>query len=83
MAVAVVIVAIVVSATVWAIVGPRSGTGQSGDTCVSVTMASSMGGGVEQACGEAARDWCRAAYAERGSHAQLVQTGCREAGILS
>jgi hypothetical protein len=73
---------IAVGATIWAIAG-RSSTGdRSGETCVTVTMASSMGGGVEHACGAAARDWCRAAYAQHDTHAQAVQVQCRVAGIL-
>ncbi|OYN82363.1 hypothetical protein CG716_03670 [Mycolicibacterium sphagni] len=50
-------------------------------TCVTVALASSMGGGVEHQCGDAAREWCRQAYAQHDAHAQAVQTQCRAAGI--
>jgi len=49
---------------------------------VNVTSASTMGGGLEHACGKAALDWCRAAYARHDTHAEAVQTQCRVAGIL-
>jgi hypothetical protein len=49
---------------------------------VTVTMASTMGGGVEHACGSAARDWCHAAYAQHDTHAEAVQAQCRVAGFL-
>jgi hypothetical protein len=79
---AIFVVAIAVGATVWEATGQSSSPVRSGDICVTVTMASSMGGGVEHACGAAARDWCRAAYVQHGTHAEAVQAGCRVAGIL-
>jgi hypothetical protein len=81
-AVAVLTGMIAIGATAWAIVEPGSGSGQSDDICVSVTMASSMGGGIEHACGQAARDWCHAAYVQQDAHAHAVQVQCRAAGIL-
>jgi hypothetical protein len=79
---AVVIVAIAVGAAVWAAAGQSSSRDRSDQICVTVTMASTMGGGVEHACGAAARDWCHAAYVKRDAHAQAVQAQCRVAGIL-
>jgi hypothetical protein len=79
---AIFVVATAVGATVWAMADGASRSDRSGEICVTVTMASSMGGGVEHACGAAARDWCRAAYVEHGAHAEAVQAGCRVAGIL-
>jgi hypothetical protein len=73
---------IAIGVAVWAIVTSRSDSVHSVDTCVTVAMASSMGGGVEHACGKAAHDWCHAAYAHRDVHAQAVQVQCRNAGIL-
>jgi hypothetical protein len=72
--------AVIVGATVWALLAHSSKS--DGDTCVTVASASSMGGGLERACGQAARDWCHASYAQRDIHAEAVQAQCRAAGIL-
>jgi hypothetical protein len=79
---AIFVVAIALGATVWEATSQSSNPVRSGEICVTVTMASSMGGGVEHACGAAARDWCRAAYVQHGAHAEAVQARCRAAGIL-
>jgi hypothetical protein len=80
---AVVLVGVIaLGAAVWAIVTKSSDSAQSVDKCVTVALASSMGGGVEHACGKAAHDWCLAADAHRDAHAQAVQVQCRSAGIL-
>jgi hypothetical protein len=79
---AIFVVAIAVGATVWEATDQSSSAVRSGQTCVTVTMASSMGGGVEHACGAAALDWCRAAYVQHDAHAEAVQAQCRVAGIL-
>jgi hypothetical protein len=79
---AIFVVAIAVGAAVWEATGQSSSPVRSGESCVTVTMASSMGGGVEHACGAAARDWCRAAYVQHDAHAEAVQAQCRVAGIL-
>jgi hypothetical protein len=55
---------------------------RSGDGCVNVTFASSTGGAIQHACGTAARDLCRAGYAQHNAHAEAVQAQCRVAGIL-
>jgi predicted metal-binding membrane protein len=81
-AAAVLVAVIAVGATVWAVIDGGSDSGQSGDKCVTVAMASSMGGAVEHACGKTAHDWCMAAYAQHDVHAQAVQVQCRGAGIL-
>jgi hypothetical protein len=73
---------IAVGATVWAMAGDSASSVRSGESCVTVSMASSMGGGVEHACGAAARDWCRAASVQHDAHAEAVQAQCRVAGIL-
>lgn len=73
---------IAVGAAVWAITGYSSSDGRSGDGCVNVSFASSMGGAIEHACGAAAHDWCRAASVQRDAHAEAVQAQCRVAGIL-
>jgi hypothetical protein len=78
---AIVVCAIAGGAAAWALIGASS-PGQSDDRCVTVTMASTMGGGVEHACGSAARDWCQAASAQHDRHAEAVQTQCRVAGFL-
>ena len=71
---------IVIAAAVWVVIDSRSAN--SGDKCVTIGVASSMGGNVEHACGKAAQDWCAAADAQHDVHAQAVQAGCRAAGIL-
>jgi hypothetical protein len=73
---------IAVGATIWAMVGNASSSVRSGESCVTVSLASSMGGGVEHACGAAAREWCRAADVQHDAHAEAVQAQCRVAGIL-
>jgi hypothetical protein len=82
--IAVVILGAVIAAgaIAWVVFVDQSSSRQAGEVCVSVPMASSTGGGLERACGDAARTWCRAAYAQSDPHAQSVQAGCRAAGIL-
>jgi hypothetical protein len=79
---AIFVVAIAVGATVWEATDQSSSAVRSGQICVTVTMASSMGGGVEHACGAAAREWCRAADVRHDAHAEAVQAQCRVEGIL-
>lgn len=81
-AVVVMVAVLTIGATIWTIVSNRSNSLPTVETCVTVAMASSMGGGVEHACGKAAHDWCLAAYAQRDMHAQAVQLQCRRAGIV-
>jgi hypothetical protein len=81
-AVGVVVGVIAAGSTAWVMTGHSSTYDRSGDGCVNVTIASSMGGALEHACGTAARDWCRAAYAQHDAHAEAVQAQCRVAGIL-
>jgi hypothetical protein len=78
----VVVGAIAAGTAVSVMTGESSGHDHVGDTCVTVSLASSMGGAAEHACGAAARDWCRAAYGQHDAHATAVQVRCREAGIL-
>jgi hypothetical protein len=81
-AAAVLVGVIALVAAVWAIITNNADSGQPGEKCVTVAVASSMGGGVEHACGSAAHDWCAAAYAKPDVHARAVQVQCRDAGIL-
>jgi len=53
---------IAAGATAWAMTSHSSTYDRSRDGCVNVSMASSMGGALEHACGLAAHDWCRAVY---------------------
>lgn len=69
-------------AVAWALAGHSSTYDRSGDGCVTVTFPSTMGGGLEHACGAAAQEWCRAADARHDAHATAVQTQCRVARIL-
>jgi hypothetical protein len=73
---------IAAGALTWALTGHSSTFDRSGDGCVTVTFPSTMGGGLEQACGAAAHEWCRAADAQHNPHAAVVQAQCRVAGIL-
>ena len=66
----------------WVMTDHSSPYERSGDGCVNVMFASSMGGALQHACGTAARDWCRAVYAQHDAHAEAVQAQCRVAGIL-
>jgi hypothetical protein len=81
-AAAILVAVIAAAATAWVVFVDQSSSRHAGDVCVSVTMVSSTGGGLERACGGAARTWCRAAYAQSDPHAQSVQARCRAAGIL-
>jgi hypothetical protein len=81
-AVGVIVGVIAAGSTAWVMTGHSSTYDRSGDGCVNVTIASSMGGALEHACGTAARDWCRAVYAQHDAHAEAVQAQCRVAGIL-
>jgi hypothetical protein len=81
-AVGVVAAVIAAAAAVWALTEHSSPYDRSRDGCVNVTIASSMGGGIEHACGTAAQDWCRAVATRHDAHAEAVQTECRKAGIL-
>jgi len=82
MVIGVVVGVVAAGAIAWAIIGHSSAHDRSGDGCVDVAIASSMGGGVEHTCGAAARDWCRAVYTRHDTHAEAVQAQCRVAGIL-
>jgi hypothetical protein len=84
MLIAVGVAAAVVTAgtAAWAFTDHSSTYDRSGDGCVNVTMASSMGGGVEHACGAAAQDWCRAVTTRNDALAEAVQAQCRIAGIV-
>lgn len=78
----VLVLLIALSAAVWSFSDRSSSPVRSGESCVTVSIASSMGGVVEHECGAAARDWCQAAYAGRDAHAEAVQKECRAVGIL-
>jgi hypothetical protein len=82
MVICVLVGVIAAGAVALAIIGHSSSHDRSGDGCVDVAIASSMGGGVEHTCGAAARDWCHAVYARHDTHAEAVQAQCRVAGIL-
>jgi hypothetical protein len=75
-----VVVAAVIGASAWLIVGQR-GVPASHDGCVNVLVASSMGGGLLQHCGAAARSWCQTEFARNDALALRVQEQCRLAGL--
>jgi hypothetical protein len=72
---------VLAGAVAWWLTGQSSTYDRSGDGCVTVTFPSSMGGGLEHACGVAAHDWCRAVDGQRDAHAVAVQAQCRVARI--
>jgi hypothetical protein len=78
----VIAVGIAAGATAWTMTTHSSTYARSGDGCVNVTIASSMGGGLEHACGAPARGWCSAVNVRHDAHAEAVQAQCRVAGIL-
>jgi hypothetical protein len=80
--VGIVAVLIGAGATAWLIVSHSPTHARSGESCVNVSFASSMGGAVEHACGAAARDWCRAVSGQHDAHSQAVQAQCRVAGFI-
>jgi hypothetical protein len=74
---------IAAGSTAWVITDHSSDPyDRSGDGCVNVTFASSTGGGIQHACGTAARDLCRSVDGQHNAHAEAVQAQCRVAGIL-
>ena len=73
--------AIVVGATIWITTSHSTDYERSGNGCVNVSEASSMGGAIEHACGQAAKDWCRAVSAQHDAHALAVQEQCRIARL--
>lgn len=73
---------IAAGAAAWAVTSHSLRYDRSGDGCVNVSIASSMGGALEHACGPAAREWCNAASVQHDAHAEAVQVQCRVAGLL-
>ena len=82
-AAAVVAAVVVAGLTIWAMTSHSSNYDRSHDGCVNLTFASSMGGSVEHACGQAAIDWCQAVSQQQDAHALAVRTECRRAGLLN
>jgi hypothetical protein len=65
---------------VWASDDP-DGYRTSRNGCVTVTVASSTGGAMRHECGDAARAWCRSAYADNDALALATRTQCQLAGL--
>ncbi|MBS4727233.1 hypothetical protein MSM1_02265 [Mycobacterium sp. SM1] len=72
---------VAVGVLAWVLSGGAPTDQRSGEGCVTIAFPSTMGGGIERACGAAAHDWCRAAGARRDAHAAAIQAQCRVAGI--
>jgi hypothetical protein len=70
-----------IAAVAFALIDRSSAPSQSGERCITVSIASSMGGAVERACGAAARNSCQAAYRKHDIHSAAVQEACQTAGI--
>ena len=81
--VAALIVAVAVAACVavaaWSAVS-RDTYATSGNGCVSVTVSSSMGGGVLHYCGSRARSFCRTSFADPDQLALAARPQCVLAG---
>jgi hypothetical protein len=79
-----VVVAVLLAAGLgsWALLDRGPDYSRSGNGCVAVESASSMGGSVQRACGDRARDWCRAETDHPNAAAAAVLRQCRLAGIL-
>jgi hypothetical protein len=76
----VIVVAIVAGVFAWA--ATHSGTyGSSSNGCVTVVVPGSTGAQTLHQCGEAARQWCRNAFATEDRLSQLARPQCREAGL--
>jgi hypothetical protein len=75
-----VVVAALVGVSAWLIVA-QHGVPASRNGCVNVVVASSMGGGLLQHCGAAARTWCQTEFAHNDALALRVQEQCRAAGL--
>jgi hypothetical protein len=54
---------------------------QSDGPCISVSVASSMGGSVEHACGAPARNACQTARQQQDVHSVAVRKACDDAHI--
>jgi hypothetical protein len=65
---------------IWTAVRPGE-YGSSRDGCVTVTEASSTGGGLVHACGSSAVAMCRAAFRHDDKAALLTRPQCRLAGL--
>jgi hypothetical protein len=75
-----IVVTVLIAATALVVVRPGSAPAAR-NGCVSVVAASSMGGGLLQRCGAAARTWCLAESARTDALARLVQVQCNRAGL--
>lgn len=54
---------------------------QSDGACITVSVASSMGGGVEHACGVSARNTCQTARHQQDTHSIAVRKACDDAHV--
>ena len=75
-----VVLAVFVGLGVWAAVNP-GGYGRSHNGCVTVSAASSTGGGLLHACGSSAVAMCKAAYEHGDKLSLLTRPQCRLAGL--
>jgi hypothetical protein len=79
-AVVAVVLLLLAAVSVWAAIRPGS-YGSSKDGCITVTVASSTGGGLLHQCGQAARSTCQRAYTGTDKISALTRPQCRLAGI--
>ncbi|MFF0607338.1 hypothetical protein ACFYUD_01575 [Nocardia tengchongensis] len=79
---AVVALLLVAGVVAWTLLDHRPDYSRSGNGCVTVLSAGTMGGQQQRACGEQAQEWCRTASAQQDAMSVKVQQECRRAGIL-
>ncbi|MCX4093998.1 hypothetical protein [Nocardia sp. alder85J] len=78
---AVVTVIVAAGLAAWTLFDRSPDYNRSGNGCVAVESASSMGGGVQRACGDQARTWCASVADRSDAQSAEVRRQCRIAGI--
>ncbi|MFI1913235.1 hypothetical protein [Nocardia sp. NPDC020380] len=79
---AIMVAVLAVGVAAWMVLDHRPNYSRSGNGCVTVQFAGTMGGSQEHACGDKAQQWCKSEYAKQDTEAERVQAQCRLAGIL-
>jgi hypothetical protein len=74
------LIAVIAGVSAWALSSPGS-YDRSRAGCVTVNLPSSTGGGIQHACGGAARAMCHDAFTRADENALAIQRQCRLAGI--
>ncbi|WP_405491460.1 hypothetical protein [Nocardia sp. NBC_00511] len=77
----IVVAVLSIGAVAWTLLDHRPNFGQSGNGCVTVQFASSLGAAQQRACGTQAVEWCRSADTQPPAVAGKLREQCRIAGI--